>query len=73
MNREPISGEDPAPLLSALHQAQAQEGVLAKETLRSLADSLRVPIADLYGAPVPVTASKKKAEASSESSADSEV
>lgn len=40
--------DDVAPLLWELHQAQAREGSLKRNTLEKLASSLRVPLADLY-------------------------
>ncbi len=39
-----------APLLPALHQAQTREGRLTHETLKQLAASFRMPLADLYSA-----------------------
>ncbi|HMN28969.1 MAG TPA: NADH-ubiquinone oxidoreductase-F iron-sulfur binding region domain-containing protein [Caldilineaceae bacterium] len=40
---------EPAPLLALLHAFHDRDGYLSPQALRSIADSLRIPLADLYG------------------------
>lgn len=42
--------DDPAPVLAALHKAQATEGRLTRPAMERLASSFRLPVVDLYGA-----------------------
>jgi len=39
----------PAPLLPVLHEFHDRDGYLSDETLRSVSDALRIPLADLFG------------------------
>lgn len=41
--------EQPAPLLGLLHALHDRDGYLADNTLRAVAQGLRIPLADLYG------------------------
>ncbi|MBI4525666.1 MAG: NAD(P)H-dependent oxidoreductase subunit E [Deltaproteobacteria bacterium] len=51
MSQSPITkGDRAAGLLTALHEAQARDGFLRRETLEKLAAQLKVPIADIYSA-----------------------
>lgn len=45
-----LNADDPAPLLRALHEAQAEKGIITRKELESLAKSLRLSLADLYSA-----------------------
>ena len=40
---------EPAPLLPLLHAFHDRDGYLSDDALRAVSDSLRIPIADLYG------------------------
>lgn len=41
--------EEPAPFLAVLHAFHDRDGYLGEETLRTISDALRVPLAELYG------------------------
>ena len=41
--------EEPAPFLAVLHAFHDRDGYLGEETLRTISDALRIPLAELYG------------------------
>ena len=41
--------EEPAPLLPMLHAFHDRDGYLSDDALRTVAQALRIPLADLFG------------------------
>ena len=41
--------EEPAPLLPLLHAFHDRDGFLSESSIRGVAETLRIPLADLYG------------------------